>query len=156
MKICWTDSGRNIIMDGLTNINHHPLIKIMVTCIEGPFFLKAVYCLGHHKDADFQYHVLKDAIEEVGPQNVVQVVTDATHVCKVVEKLVEEAYRHIWWTPCCVHAMNNALKDMGKIEWIRKVVNDGREVQMFIYNHHTSHALFRSFIEKQFLKPVET
>ena len=27
---------------------------------------------------------------------------------------------------------------------------------MFIYNHHTSHALFRSFAKKQFLKSVET
>ena len=89
--------------------------------------------------------MLKDAIEEVEPQNVVQVVTEATHVCKAAGRLVEVAYRHIWWTPCCVHAMNNALKDMGKIDWIRQVVDGGREMQMFIYNHHTSHALFRSF-----------
>jgi hypothetical protein len=75
---------------------------------------------------------------------VVQIVTDAAHVCKAAGRLVEAAYRHIWWTPCCVHAMNNALKDMGKIGWIRAVVNDARDVQMFICNHHTSHALFRT------------
>ena len=100
--------------------------------------------------------MLREAIEEVGPQIVVQVVTDATYVCKATGRLVEAAYRHIWWTPCCVHAMNNAFKDMGKIEWIRKVINDGRKVQMFICNHCTSHALFTSFAKKQFLKPVET
>ena len=55
-----------------------------------------------------------------------------------------------------MHAMNNALKDMRKIKWIRKVVNDWRKVQMFIYNHHTSHALFKGFAKKQFLKAVET
>ena len=60
--------------------------------------------------------MLREAIKEVGPQNVVRVVTDATHVCKAAGRLVEAAYRHIWWTLCCVHAMNNALKDMGKID----------------------------------------
>ena len=54
------------------------------------------------------------------------------HMYAKLQGGVEVAYRHIWWTPCCVHAMNNALKDMGKIAWIRNVVNDGREVQMFI------------------------
>jgi hypothetical protein len=87
---------------------------------------------------------------------VVQIVTDAAHVCKAAGRLVEATYRHIWWTPCCVHAMNNALKDMGKIGWIRVVVNDVRDVQMFICNQHTSHALFRTYSQKEFLKPTDT
>ena len=122
---CLMDSGCSIIMDGWMDISHRPLINIMVTCTKGPYFLKAVDCSGHRKDVDFQYHVLKDAIEEVGPQNVVQVVTNAAHVCKAA-------------TPCCVHAMNNALKDMGKIEWIRKVVNDEKRCRCLsaITIHH--------------------
>ncbi|XP_059072621.1 uncharacterized protein LOC131873636 [Cryptomeria japonica] len=156
MKACWVALGCSIVMDGWTNISHRPLINIMVTCAEGPYFLRAVDCTGHRKDADFQFQVLREAIEEVGPQNVVQVVTDAAYVCRAAGRLVEAAYRHIWWTPCCVHAMNNALKDMGKIDWIRGVVTDARDVQMFICNHHISHALFRTFAKKEFLKPVET
>ena len=64
--------------------------------------------------------------------------TDAAHVRKVASRLVKATYRHIWWTPCCVHAMNNALKDMGKITWIKGAVSDARDVQMYICNHHTS------------------
>ena len=55
-----------------------------------------------------------------------------------------------------MHAMNNALKNMGKIPWIKGIVRDARVVQMFICNHHTSNALFRSFARKEFLKLVET
>ena len=51
--------------------------------------------------------------------------------------------------------MNNALKDMGKIPWIKGIVSDARDVQMFICNHHTSHTFFRSFTRKEFQKPVE-
>ncbi|KAH9292010.1 hypothetical protein KI387_042802, partial [Taxus chinensis] len=79
MKATWVTTGCNIIMDGWTNIRHHPLINIMVTCTEGPYFLKAIDCSGHVKDADFQFQILRDAIEEVGLENVVQVVMDAAH-----------------------------------------------------------------------------
>jgi hypothetical protein len=48
------------------------------------------------------------------------------------------------------------LKDIGKIGWIRVVVNDARDVQMFICNHHTSHSLFRTFFKIEFFKPIDT
>jgi hypothetical protein len=59
MKECWVKTGCNIVMDGWTDISHRPLINIMVTCTEGPYFLKVVDCSGHRKDADFQFEVLK-------------------------------------------------------------------------------------------------
>ena len=85
-----------------------------------------------------------------------QVVTDSARVCKLAGLMVESAYKHIFWTPCCVHALNNTLKDIGKIDWVKAMVAEGREVQMFICNHQTSLALFRTFSRKEFLKPVET
>ncbi|KAH9329297.1 hypothetical protein KI387_001405 [Taxus chinensis] len=156
MRSTWVSHGCSIIMDGWTDIRHHPLINIIVSCREGPYFLRAVDCSGKKKDAEFQFTILRDAIEEVGPANVVQVITDAAYVCRAAGKLVEAHYQHIYWTPCCVHAMNNALKDIGKIDWVKNVVADARDVQMFICNHHTSLALFRSFSRKEFLKPVDT
>lgn len=52
--------------------------------------------------------------------------------------------------------MNNALKDIGKIPWVKTMVAEARDLQMFICNRHTSLALFRSFSKKEFIKPVET
>ena len=67
-------------MDGWKGISHCPLIKIMVKCTKGPYFFRAADCPGHRKDVDFQFCVLRDAIEEVGSENVTHVVTDAAHV----------------------------------------------------------------------------
>ena len=82
--------------------------------------------------------------------------TDAAIVCKSVGLLVQSRYRHIFWTPCCVHAFNNALKDIGKIEWVSSLVLAARDVQMFICNHHTSLAMYRTHSRKEFLKPTDT
>jgi hypothetical protein len=59
---------------------------------------------------------------------------------------------HIFWTPCCVHALNNALKDIGKIQWVSTLVIATRDVQMFICNHHTSLAMYMAHSRKEFLK----
>ncbi|KAG6479762.1 hypothetical protein ZIOFF_063236 [Zingiber officinale] len=44
--------------------------------------------------------------------NVVQVVTDNAPVCKAAGLLVEAKYPHIFWTPCVVHTLNLALKNI--------------------------------------------
>ena len=69
MRVVWEESGCNIIMDGWMDIRNRPLINVIVTCIEGPFFLRAVDCSGHRKDVDFQIQILREAIEEIRPQN---------------------------------------------------------------------------------------
>ena len=52
--------------------------------------------------------------------------------------------------------MNNALKDIGKIQWVNQIVTEARDVQKFICNHHTSLSLFQKKSNKEFLKPVDT
>ncbi|XP_059076562.1 uncharacterized protein LOC131039617 [Cryptomeria japonica] len=156
MKRTWMRIGCSIVSDEWTDVRHRPLINIIVTCPAGSYFLKAVDCSGKRKDAEFQFSILRDAIEEVGAANVVQVNTDSARVCKSAGMMVEGAYKHIFWTPCCIHALNNALKDIGKIDWVKHAVAKARDIQMFICNHHTSLALFRSFSNKEFLKPIET
>jgi len=156
LRKSWVEYGCSIVMDGWTNIQQRPLLNIIVTSPSGPYFLKAIDCSGKMKDAAFQYEVLKDAIEEIGPTNVVQVITDAAPVCRSAGLMIQSRYKHLFWTPCCVHALNNALKDIGKISWITRIILDAREAQMFICNHHASLAIYRIYAKKEFLKPADT
>ena len=80
MRRTWMKTSCSIVMDGWTDIRHRPLINVIVTSAAGSYFLKAVDCSGKHKDADFQFGILREAIEEVGPSNVVQVITDSARV----------------------------------------------------------------------------
>jgi len=118
-----------------------------VASAKGLFFLKDVDCPRKHKDASFQFELLREAIEDV----VVQVVTDTTTICRSTELLIQSWYQHIFWTPC-VHALNNALKEFGKFQWISNLVTIARDAQMFICNHHTSLAMYKPHMRKEFLK----
>lgn len=102
------------------------------------------------------FEMLKDAIDEVGPSNVVHVITNATLVCKAAGLMIQSRYKHIFWTPCFLHAFNNLLKDIGKIQWIAKIISNGRKAKMFICNHHASLAIYKMYSKKHFFKLYAT
>jgi len=95
------------------------LINVISQSPHGAMFLKAVDCEGQMKDSQFIANILIEAVELVGPENVVQVITDNATVCRAAGLIVEGKYQHIFWTPCVVHSLNLMLSKLGKqIEWI--------------------------------------
>ncbi|XP_054776440.1 uncharacterized protein LOC129284940 [Prosopis cineraria] len=77
-----------------------------------PMFLKAIDATSEYKDRFYMADLIKKVVEEVGPHKVVQVITDNAPVCKSAGKMVEDEYPHIFWTPCVVHTLNLALKNI--------------------------------------------
>ena len=55
---------------------------------------------------------MKDAIKEIGYEKVVQVIIDNANVMKFVGALIEGEFPKIFWTPCVVHTLNLALKNI--------------------------------------------
>ena len=42
----------------------------------------------------------------------VQIITDNAANCKEAGEIIESQYPHIYWTPCVVHTLNLALKNI--------------------------------------------
>ena len=117
IKDTWTETGVTIVSDGWKDARNRPLVNVIAVSTRGAMFLRAVDCEGQVKDGPFIANILIQAIEQVGPQNVVQVVTDNAKNCGVVGLLVEERYEHIFWPPCSVHSLNLMLQKIGtKVE----------------------------------------
>ena len=84
-------------------------------------FLKVDYCSGVEKDAISISAILFDAIESVGPQNIVSVMIDNIQVCRVVGLVVEGRYDHFCSNLFVIHSLNLMLANIGEIEWINKI-----------------------------------
>eukprot|EP01018_Ginkgo_biloba_P011659 Gb_06399 [translate_table: standard] len=54
--------------------------------------------------------------------------------------------------PCDVHSLNLILKKIGNIEWIKKITDEAKEIEMFITNHHMAQAIYRQFASLELLK----
>eukprot|EP01018_Ginkgo_biloba_P032753 Gb_36057 [translate_table: standard] len=142
IRASWRTTGVSIVSDGWIDARNKPLINVIVVCLKGLMFMNVVDYNGELKDATFIANIFIDTIESVGPSNVVQVITDNARVCKVVGLLVEARYENIFWTPCAVHSLNLILKKIGNIEWIKKITDEAKEIEMFITNHHMAQAIY--------------
>eukprot|EP01018_Ginkgo_biloba_P003945 Gb_13979 [translate_table: standard] len=152
----WPKVGLSIIMNEWTNRRNRPLLNIIVSCPRGPYFMRAIDCSLIEKNAIFESELLYEAIEDVGPSNVVQVITDVALVCKVAGMIVQNKYRHNYRTTCFVHAMNNILKDFSKFSWIAPIVEKGKKIQVFVCNHHHAQTMYCLHAKVELLKPADT
>lgn len=112
IKDTWPEKGVSIVTDGWTDAQRRPLINFMAASGSGPMFLKAIDGSGEYKDKHYIANLILTTIDDVGPQNVVQIITDNAPVCKAAGSIVESIHPHIFWTPCVVHTLNLALKNI--------------------------------------------
>ncbi|KAL3702561.1 hypothetical protein R1sor_020583 [Riccia sorocarpa] len=102
-------------------------------------------------------HITKD-IEERGPPNFLQFVADNASANILAGKLVRERYPHIIFGGCVAHGLDLLMEDIGKLPWVKEVVNDCKKFIKFIKNHHMTNAMFLDFFSNgaTLLKPAAT
>lgn len=168
-KSTWKSKGVTIVCDGWTDPQRRPLINFMAINEGGPMFIRSVNCQGEYKDKFFISTLIKDVITEVGVPNVIQVITDNAPVCKAAGMLVEQAYPSVFWTPCIVHTLNLALKNICaakntesneityvECRWISEIAADAVMIRNFIMNHSMRLAMFTEFSKLKLLVVAET
>ena len=129
-------------------------------------FLKSVNTNGIRKDAEYVASVFLDAMEEVGAQHVVQIVTDNAANYKAAGEIIESKHPHIFWTPCVVHGINLALKSICELaersghyqncKWILQILDDVQDIRNFIVNHNLALSIFTSHSDLTLLRVAET
>jgi len=112
IKIMWKEKGVSIVSDGWSNSHRRPLINFMAVSDGEPMFIKSVNYSEETKDIHFIFNLLKGVINEIGHENVVQVITDNASNCKGAGQLIEQEFPSIMWTPCVVHTLNLSLKNI--------------------------------------------
>jgi hypothetical protein len=133
LKRQWPEYGVTIMCDGWTSTRRQQIINFMVYCDGRSIFLKSVDASAYQRDHRYIYKLISDVIKEVGPENVLQVVTDnGTNFKKAGKKLMEKY--NIFWTPCAAHCIDLILKDFSKTKLLNRVVGQARSVTTFIYN----------------------
>ncbi|KAJ1415465.1 Zinc finger, BED-type [Sesbania bispinosa] len=169
IKDTWSEKGVSLVTDGWTDAQRRPLINFMAISDSGPMFLKAVDGSGEFKDKHYISDLVFSVIDEIGPQNVVQIITDNAPVCKAAGSIVESIHHHIFWTPCVVHTLNLALKDIcfpkntennvvvyEACNWISSIADDAFFIKNFIMNHSMRLAMFNQFVHLKLLAVAET
>jgi hypothetical protein len=80
--------GCTITSDGWSDARSRPLINFLQVCEGGAHFLKALNTSSETKTAAYLAAQLSELIDSIGPENVVQVVTDSAASCKAAGALI--------------------------------------------------------------------
>jgi hypothetical protein len=111
-------------------------------------FLGAVDTTGYPKTAEYQASIMEKYIEEVGPQNIVQICTHNVSSMKAAADIIIDKYPHIYFQGCAVHAINLLLEDWEKATWMKGVVKKSRTIIKFIKRRYMQLAVFHKHEEK--------
>ena len=115
-KVQWTKFGCSIMMDKWTARNGKMIINILVNSPIGSVFLGSVDASNESTDSTKMYKLFESTIERIGPENVVQIVTDNASENVTAGSMMMGAYPHIYWTPCAAHCINLIFGDIFKVK----------------------------------------
>jgi len=172
-KSTWAEKGVTICSDGWSDPQRRPIINFVAVSDKAPMFLRADNCEGEYKSKEYIAEKLKGIIEEVGRQNVVQIITDNAANCKGAGLIIESEYDNIFWTPCVVHTLNLALKSIcepkirdnpsdeemvvwRELEFMHDVKTEAALIKNFIMNHGMRLSMFNQFSRLKLLSIAET
>ncbi|GJT24413.1 putative hAT dimerization domain, ribonuclease H-like domain protein [Tanacetum coccineum] len=169
IKDTWKEMGVSFVTDGWSDPQRRPLINFMATSSKGPMFIKAVNCMGEVKTKEYIANLMQEVINEIGHQNVVQIITDNAANCKGAGELIEGLYPHIYWTPCVVHTLNLALKNICAARntetnsevytccsWITEIHGQVVQIKFFIMNHTMRLSMYNKFTPLKLFSVAET
>lgn len=149
-------NGCTLMTDAWSDRKNRSIMNIVAHCPAGMAFLHSQDASAEKHDGNYIYHFVDDAIKEIGPDNVVQIVTDNASNNMSAAKTLLMRRPNIYWTPCAAHTINLMLGDIGKIRPIRSAITMGRSVTVYIYSHTKSLSLMRAKTNGDIVRPGVT
>ena len=101
-KKAWKQYGCLIMLDSWTDGKNRCLINFLVNSPIGTWFLKSIDASNTITNGELMFKHLNEVIEEIGEENVVQVITDnASNYVNVGRRLMEKNEKIVVDSLCC-------------------------------------------------------
>ncbi|KAI5409265.1 hypothetical protein KIW84_054899 [Lathyrus oleraceus] len=139
--------GCSIMLDGWTDRKGKTLINFFANCLAGTVFVKNIAASDYAKTGDKLAELLDTFVEEIGEQNVVQLIIDNGSNYVATDKILTSKRPNMFWTPYATQCINLVLEDIGKIPKFDKVIKYGVKVVGYIYNHTFALNLMRKITD---------
>ena len=120
--------------DGWSSRTRKSIINFMVYCYRSMIYLSSVDTTNIPKTVDCIFSLMDKIVEEVGEENIVQVVTDNEASFKAAGMLLMEKRQHLFLSPCAAHCIDLMLEDIGNIKQIKETLDQAKMITSFIYN----------------------
>ncbi|XP_066385011.1 uncharacterized protein [Miscanthus floridulus] len=148
----WELNGCSVMIDAWTDKRGRGVMNLVVHSAYGVCFLDSVDCLAVKKDGRYIFELVDKCIEEIGVQNVVQVVTDNAIPNEAVASLLKAKYPSIFWNGCAAHTIDLMLKDIGKMPKVAATISKAKCLTVFLYAHTRVLDLMRKYLSRDLVR----
>ena len=133
-KLFWKKYGCTIMTDGWTDRKRRTILNFLVNSPRGTIFLKSIDAYDIGKTTDKVFKMMDDIVEEVGEEDVIQIVTDNATNYKAAWELLMQKRKKLYWTPCATHCIDLMLEDFEKkIPLHHDTIANGKKITTYIY-----------------------
>lgn len=135
--------GCTIMTDAWTDMKRRSIMNLCMHCSGGTSFLKSKETSDVSHTSEVIFQLVDSAIEEVGVEHVMQVVTDNASNNMGAKKMLLEKRPKIFWSSCATHIINLMLQGIGNLKRFKTIIDQAKNLTIFIYAHHKTLALMR-------------
>jgi len=149
-------NGCSIMTDAWTDRKRRSIMNLCTNCADGTSFISSKEMSDVSHTSEVIFELVDKTIEDFGPENVVQVVTDNASNMGA-KKLLLEKRPNIFWTSCATHTINLMLQGIGNLARFKKVIEQAKAFTIFVYGHTRTLDCMRQFTEgKEIVRPGVT
>ncbi|XP_020537128.1 uncharacterized protein LOC105640149 isoform X2 [Jatropha curcas] len=132
----WTSTGCSVLLDGWVNEKGQHLVNFVVECPEGPIYLRSDDVSAIINDIDALQSLLDGVIEEVGINNVVQIVACSTTgwVGDVGMQFMVKR-RTVFWSVSVSYCIKLMLEKIATLDCIQGTLDKAGIITKFIHGH---------------------
>ncbi|XP_073040130.1 uncharacterized protein [Primulina eburnea] len=141
-------NGCSIMTDAWTDRKRRSIMNICVNCKIGTSFLGPIEESMEAHTGVYIFEFVEKYIIEIGPQHVVQVVTDNAANNMAAADLLKVTQPQIFWTSCATHTINLMLAAIGRLLKFSGILEKAKALTIFIYAHHRTLAIMRKYSKK--------
>ncbi|XP_042380460.1 uncharacterized protein LOC121972910 [Zingiber officinale] len=117
----WKLNRCSIMIDAWSDRKRRSIMNLCVNSRLGTIFLSSKESSDEIHTSQLIYEYVEQCIQKVGPENVVQIVTDNASNNMGAAKLLKEKRPTIFWTSCATHSINLMLESIASIPRFKKV-----------------------------------
>lgn len=155
IKNSWEITGCSIILDGWKDEKGRDLVNVLVNCPKGAVYLRSSDISSFVGDIDAMLLFLDRVLNEVGVENVVQIITYSTSAfMKEVGKQLTHKHRHVFWTVSASTCFELMLAKFESMSFIREILEKAKTITRFVQKHPCALKLLRTYTRvDNFLEP---
>ena len=133
--------------------------SIMNLCVNsrgGTCFLSSKDTSKDSHTGEFIFNYIDQCIEDIGADNIVQVVTDNATNNVAAAKMLKQKRPRIFWTGCAAHTVDLMLEGISKLSGFARIIDQAKAVTIFIYAHHKTLSMMRAYAKRDIVRPGAT